>query len=178
LKTITVVAFRGDENYSDKSALIKFGHVGIQYKGQREVYAFRPTDEAIEEIGGKSAAGDHLLAGNDMVGSVYDDRDSFVLAYELYKKYANSEKGCDTVVIAIDYQFSDDEFEKIKSEVELWYNGNRTAIYGFPGEGERVNCVTFLKRFGISLPSDSGLLRVFIPAMILHPDSYLWEPEG
>jgi hypothetical protein len=181
LKTITLVAFRGvgkDERFRHEPALIKAGHVGIQFEGRSEVYAFRPTDEAIREAGGEAATLESLYNGEALVGSIYDDSNAFKQGFDLYEKYKGSAIPCPTVVIAIDYQFRDDEYDEIMAEVESWYNENKKAIYGFPGESDRENCATFLTRFGIPLPAQSGQLRVFIRAMILHPDRRLWKPEG
>lgn len=97
-----------------------------------------------------------------MDGSVYNDRPTFDLAFEL------AQQGEQTTVWILGIDVDDATLEHVRTTLLQWYNEGEIGIYGFPRVDDfpSENCITFLRRLNIDLPDQTGSVRRLIEQMI------------
>ena len=168
---VRLIGFRGlgfTKDSKDEPALIRAGHVGWQLEGDKRIFGFHPTKEAIDNVGGDDAAIEWLKEHKTLDGSVQVDNTIFERANELVPILeASGAKRIPRVWQQI-IELSDDEFERIKVATEIWYTQGKIAAYGFPSptSGTNVNnCATFPKILGLPIPEETGQLSVYIPQL-------------
>ena len=168
---IFLLAFRGtggfrDPKYSSEPALIRAGHVGIQFEGDDRIFGFHPTLAAETAAGGEDAIIDLLKNHIGQSGAVQDDTSIFERAYILFKQ------GEHTEVFVLTYEVEEEEFHKMRQTLLEWYNMKKEFTYNFPNHDgtfaeNHYNCAIFPKLLGLPLPSENGLVSHYIGAMRL-----------
>lgn len=177
MKTIYLVGFRGVgyrmEAFKDESLLIKVGHVGFAFEGEEgRVFGFHPTTDAARAIGEDAAIIAHLKRLQSLPGTVHDDTAIFRRAHAL------AVAGVRTQVWQFGIPVSDDEFDRIRALVWLWYTEQKTFPYAFPSEEltpDSDNCATFPRRLGLPLPEPTGQLVAYVPR--LAASGQRWQPK-
>jgi hypothetical protein len=168
---VWLIGFRGlgfTKDFKNEDALIRAGHVGWQLEGDKRIFGFHPTKEAVDKVGGDDAAIEWLKEHKTLDGAVQVDNAIFERANELVPIL--EAKGAKRIprVWQQTIELSDEEFQRIKEIVELWYTQNKTAAYGFPSptSGTEVNnCATFPRVLGLPLPEETGQLSAYIPKL-------------
>jgi hypothetical protein len=180
MKYIRLLAFRGTGfrslEFHHEPALIRAGHVGIMFEGEDIIYGFHPTHQAVIDAGGEEAILRNLRDHVRQHGCLQDDTSIFLRAKEL------AEQGSHTNVYELVYEVSIEEFEQIlrrtrdlyETKDEFWYNFPHHDLGGFaPNE---YNCSTFPSLLGIHIPSESGVVHIFIEAM-QKLGAVEWQPK-
>ena len=168
---VRLIGFRGlgfTKAFKSEDALIRAGHVGWQLEGDKRIFGFHPTKEAIDRVGGEHTAIEWLKEHKTLDGSVQIDNTIFERANELVPIL--QEKGAKRIprVWQQIIELSDAEFEQIKEATETWYTQGKIAAYGFPGPASGIevnNCATFPKVLGLPIPEETGQLSVYIPQL-------------
>jgi hypothetical protein len=183
LKVVRLLAFRGvgfrNPLYDGEPALIKMGHVGLQFEGDPVIYGFRPTPEAMSEIGSEQAVIDWLRDRKPLEGAIFDDTAVFRRAHELSVPASRH-----TRVYVAEYHLSDDEFDTIRAQLLEWHMTGHTFLYALPQRGrtpmpsDRENCATFPRRLGLAIPEATGHLQYYIENMIANLNAVEWQSEG
>jgi hypothetical protein len=168
MKRIHLLAFRGtgfsNPQYRSEPALVRAGHVGIRFEDDNVIYGFHPTAEAAINAGGENAIIELLKEHVHQPGSLQIDTLVFVRAVELARQ------GAPTEVYSLEYEFTDEEFERIFATVNELHETQKEFWYNFPDdEGEfnvgEYNCATFPEVFGLRLPIRTGYIRDYVLAM-------------
>ncbi len=177
---IYLIAFRGtggfdSPKYMNEPALIKAGHVGIQFEGEQRVFGFHPNPQTSENMGGEDKVIELLRQHIAQPGTIQDDTEIFVRAYTL------SVQGERTEVLALSYELSEERYQEIRVKLLLWYNEQTQFQYNFPQEGGgfpsgEYNCSTFPLLLGINIPTESGLLHEYV-ALMRQQGAESWQPK-
>lgn len=180
MKKVYLIGFRGtgfrDAQFSQEAALIRAGHVGISFEGEKNrVFGFSPTTEASQAVGDDTAVIEWLKEHNTLPGALQDDTAIFIRADTL------AQQGARTQVWQMVITLEDEAFERIRQQVLQWYNEGTTFTYVFPRQGEepladRDNCATFPLRLGLPLPEPSGQLVKYMSA--LSSAGERWTPQA
>lgn len=167
---IFLVGFRGtggfyNPKYKAEPALIKAGHIGIQFEDDARIFGFHPTLTAEDEAGGEDAIVELLRSHVPQTGCVQDDTAIFERANVLFNQ------GERTEVLALIYEVSEEAFQKIKQTLLEWYNIKKEFQYNFPDEEgqfeeNQYNCATFPELLGLTLPVKDGRLAFYIEKML------------
>lgn len=171
MRKVYLLGFRGlgfTEDVKSEPALIRAGHVGWQLEGDERIFGFHPTNAAIEAAGGEEAALLLLKDHNTLNGAVQIDNSVFEYAAQLAISLDTQNAERIPWVWQQIIEISDEDFEHVRSQTELWYTQQKTAQYGFPDRKHGVdvnNCATFPKAMGIPIPESTGQLRFYIPQL-------------
>jgi len=178
LPNVYIIGFRGtgfrDKRYFGEEALIRAGHVGISFEGNKDrILGFHPTQDAIAVIGDDEAVIERLKGHHSVDGALQDDTMIFQRAFEL------AEFGARTEVWQMAIASSNEEFERIRIQALEWYQEQKIFSYAFPPDDKppiesQDNCATFLRKLGLPLPEPTGKLLDFIPA--IKADGHEWQP--
>jgi filamentous hemagglutinin len=170
---INYLAFRGLANFAENVGkfhpLVIAGHVGIQFEDDSTIYGFHPTEEAEIQAGGEREILNLLKQHIPQLGGVQNDTDIFLKAVEL-----------NLTVYYLTYEFSEEEYQKIKDKLQQWYNEEKKFWYNFPQpeggfpEGQ-YNCSTFPTLLGIPVPHSTGYIHLVIAAMV-RDGAREWKP--
>lgn len=178
MKIIYLIGFRGtgfrDSRFRAEPTLIQAGHVGMAFEGDEDrILGFHPTPEAIDAVGGESAAVTWLKAKNTLDGILQEDTSIFVRAFEL------SQQDARTAVWQMAVEVSDEDFERIHQQAITWYNERRIFAYAFPPDepmADRDNCATFPRRLGLPLLDPIGQIKDYV--RVLEAQGESWKPKG
>lgn len=178
---VFLIAFRGtggfnNPSYKDEPALIKAGHVGIQFEGDERIFGFHPSPQAESVAGGEEKITDLLKDHIPQPGIVQIDTLIFERAFHLARQ------GERTEVLALTYELPDDTFEKACQTLLQWYNIQKVFWYNFPPiEGsfkeDEYNCATFPQLLGLEIPSKDGVLHNYLNEM-REQGAILWKPAS
>lgn len=162
---VTLIVFRGTgfgPLHSHLPALIQAGHAAVYLETDLVIYGYHPTPSACAPFRDDNAILEWLKEHLPMDGSVYNDRPTFDLAFEL------AQQGEQTTVWILGIDVDDATLEHVRTTLLQWYNEGEIGIYGFPRVDDfpSENCITFLRRLNIDLPDQTGSVRRLIEQMI------------
>lgn len=169
-----------DQRYKQENTLIRAGHVGIAFEGyEGSIIGFHPTSEAINQIGGIENASDWLKTHNTLEGCLQEDYAIFLRAYELAQQLRDVTDR-DTTVYWHPVEVSNEEFERIRSQVMQWYNERTVFTYVFPVDplpAERDNCASFPRKLNLPVLDPTRIGKIEDYVKFLKQEARLWKPE-
>lgn len=182
--SIYIVGFRGtgnDQPFAYEAPLIQIGHVGISFVQGGPVYGFHPNETYLDSViqSGRDPINE-LFEGIDFPGQVFDDTAVFLRAWYLARQYPEAAKP-PTVRDWRSTVGSDQFWSILESVLRLLHAEVTTERYALPDlkigkmRPGCYSCALWPATLGIALPSESGLLKAYIPAM--KPVRY-WQPDS
>lgn len=177
---IFLIGFRGtggfkNPKYQSYPALIKAGHIGIQFEDDERIFGFHPTQEAAQAAGGEDALLELLIQNKAQDGALQDDTAIFQLAYRLSQHAERTE------VWVLVYEVDDTTYLQIRGRALEWYNEGKIFRYNLPRRdgtfvtGEQ-NCAIFPHLLGIEIPVQNGLVFAYIQSM-KEKGAQPWKPN-
>jgi hypothetical protein len=150
------------------------GHVGYSLDGGNTIYGFGPS---VPEGMAPYDAVRSLQQGSSYPGMITNDTAIFRNVVE-NPGIARGEQALPQTVFEHNIPLTQQEFDAVQAAHDAIGVGNAQAdlLYGFPNQSPfTCNCATFPgEQLGITMPSNNGLMREFMPALenVGHP----WQP--
>lgn len=171
MPTVQILAFRGTGKFDDPAhahlpKFIKTGHVTLKFESDPVFYGFRPTEAAVQAVGGEEAMLRRLLQRHAADGSLQDDAELFRCAHRL------SLQGHRTAVWALSRRLAPRVYQRVLLTARYWHrSGKVVGQYALPKREDdaldpgEYNCATFPVRFGIQIPTANAKMSVYMEAM-------------
>ena len=175
---VSIIGFEGAGSKADifsgkfSSPLEYAGHVGYSFDGGNKIFDFTPIVPADETL---STTMKNLGEGMSYPGYLQQDNPIWEIVRET--NYL-TRSGGPQVVWQLDYEVSPSDFSK------MWANHNsipqNTPLpnirYSFPGGQDFgcFNCATMPSKLGIPIPEETGVMKIYMRALVSDPRSKIW----